>query len=466
MVTSPLSVANNRSLQLFLGVFLLHALTPVATQGDSRWTIPIALNLIHHRTFDLRSYADEVVRNEFYGVECVFPDYRRLYPLTSIEQCGPEGLIYSLYPASVSVFAVPVVAPLERLLWAGGPVLRPLSERIPSPVIQAFLAGDLSRSSPLVEKVVASVYTAGATVVIYRTALAVLGPGSALSHALVFAFGTLAWSLVSRALWHHGPSIFLNAVVVLLLSREKVDRRTGVALGASLAAAFFIRPTNAVPMAVVLVLWVLRLRMPVWWSLAGAVPVACIFFGINMAMYGQAISSYFRVNVPGLSSGAIHGLFLHQAYGEAVLANLVSPARGLFVYMPFLLLLLISSVWTMPMPEFYRRLRPWFATMFGLHLLLVSGYTDWWSGFSYGPRYLSDLLPYLLFLWIPVWKWAEVGGLRRTVLAATLAAAFFVHFRGATTIQVHHWNSTPVSINQDLRRIWSWSDAPFFRGLH
>ena len=256
-----MSVANNRSLHLFLGVFLLHALTPVATQGDSRWTIPIALNLIHHRTFDLRSYADEVVRNEFYGVECILPDYRRLYPL-------------------------------ERLLWAGGPVLRPLSERIPSPVIQAFLAGDLSRSSPLVEKVVASVYTAGATVVIYRTALAVLGPGSALSHALVFAFGTLAWSLVSRALWHHGPSIFLNAVVVLLLSREKVDRRTGVALGASLAAAFFIRPTNAVPMAVFLVLWVLRLRMPVWWPLAGAVPVACIFFGINMAMYGQAISSY------------------------------------------------------------------------------------------------------------------------------------------------------------------------------
>jgi len=454
-----------RSLGLFVFVFLIHTLTPVATQGDSRWTIPIALNLLHHQTFDLRSYSQEIVRNEFYGIECIFPDQRRLYPLKAISDCD-GGRLYGLYPASISLLAMSVVAPMEAFLQAGYPLWKPWTDRVPIPLIRNFLAGDFRHATELTEKVVASVFTALATVVIYRTALTWLTPAFALAHAFLFAFGTLAFSLVSRALWHHGPSILLNAVAVWLLSREKIDRRSGIALGAVLTAAFFIRPTNAVPAALIGLLYLFLLRLPVWWLAAGIVPISCLFVAINIAMYGQAISSYFRVNVPGVSTGAIHGMFLHGAYGEAILSNLISPARGLFVYMPFLLVLLIPSLWKRPVSPLYGRQRPWFAAIFGLHLVLVSGYTDWWSGFSYGPRYLSDLLPYLLYLWLPVWGWAAEDRVRKILVALTVGIAFFIHFRGATAIAVHHWNSTPVSINQDQRRLWDWRDAPFLRSLH
>jgi len=450
-------------LNLFLFVFFVHALTPVSTQGDSRWTIPVALNLIHHGTFDLHENEAEVVRSEFYGVECVFPDQHRWYPLGSMGECGGPARLYALYPASISVLAVPMVVLLEWGLRVASPLLQPFRERVRSPMIRAFLAGDLEHSTPLVEKVVASVFTALAAVVIYHTALALLTPSLALAHAFLFAFGTLAFSLVSRALWHHGPSILLNALAVWLLTRQKLERKHGIALAAVLAMAFFIRPTNAVPAAVIGLLCLLRFRVPVWWLLAGVAPVVGVCFGMNFAMYGQAISSYFRVNVPGISGGAIHGLFLHGAYGEALLSNLVSPARGLFVYMPFLLFLLIPSVWKSPVPEFYGRLRSWFGAIVVLHWLLVSGYSDWWSGFSYGPRYLSDLLPYMMYLWLPVWGWSAAATGRKAGLGIVMAAAFFIHFRGATAIAVHHWNSKPISINQDLRRIWNWSDAPFFR---
>ena len=94
---------------MFVLAFLIHALTPVSTQGDSRWTILAALNLIHHGTFDLRANEEAIVRSEFYAVECVFPDQHRLYPLRSLAECGPPARLYALYPATISVLAVPVV---------------------------------------------------------------------------------------------------------------------------------------------------------------------------------------------------------------------------------------------------------------------------------------------------------------------------------------------------------------------
>ena len=448
---------------MFVLAFLIHALTPVSTQGDSRWTILAALNLIHHGTFDLRANEEAIVRSEFYAVECVFPDQHRLYPLRSLAECGPPARLYALYPATISVLAVPVVAPLEWFLWTASPVLLPVRDRVRLPMLRAFLAGDLEHATPLVEKVVASLFTALAAVVIYHSALALLTPSLALAHAGLFVFGTLAFSLASRALWHHGPSMLLNALAIWLLMRQKLERRHGIALGAVLAAAFFIRPTNAVPAVAIGLLFVFRFRLPIWWLVAGVTPVSVACFGLNVMMYGQAISSYFRVNVPGVSTGAIHGLFLHGAYGEAVLSNLVSPARGMFVYMPFLLLLLIPGVWARPVPELYSRLRGWFVAILALHWLLVSGYSDWWSGYSYGPRYLSDLLPYWMYLWLPVWGWASGVAVRKGALAVVIGAALFINFRGATDIAVHHWNSTPVPIGQDLRRIWNWRDVPFFR---
>jgi hypothetical protein len=232
------------------------------------------------------------------------------------------------------------------------------------------------------------------------------------------------------------------------------------ALGFILALAFFVRPTNAVTVLVIGTYLLVRLRAKVVWLIPGGlIPTLC-FVLIDWEMYRSVLAPYFlpvRTNATGLS--------LHAELGLALISNLFSPARGLFVFMPFFLLLLVPAVWKEPMPDAFRRLRPWFCALIALHMLLIAMHTDWWGGFSYGPRYLTDILPYLMILWLPALPWASQARVRQAALAVTLAVSFLIQFRGATFIQVHEWNSSPISVNENTHRIWDWSDPPFLRGL-
>ena len=174
-------------------------------------------------------------------------------------------------------------------------------------------------------------------------------------------------------------------------------------------------------------------------------------------MYGAPLAPFFYPVRPGST-----GLALQPAVAAGLLANLFSPARGLFVFMPFFLFLLVPRVWRQRIPVL-DRLRPWLCVIVVLHMLLVATHTDWWGGFSYGPRYLSDILPYLMLLWSPVLVWVKHGRGRRFLLIASVMGAVFIQWRGAISIRVHEWNSTPVSVNADTRRIWDWRDPPFLR---
>src|SRR5207248_2106541 len=53
-----------------------------------------------------------------------------------------------------------------------------------------------------------------------------LSAPSALAIALIFAFGTSAWSTASRALWQHAPSMLMltAALYLLVLAQEPSSR--------------------------------------------------------------------------------------------------------------------------------------------------------------------------------------------------------------------------------------------------
>jgi hypothetical protein len=328
-------------------------------------------------------------------------------------------------------------------------------------VLRAFLAGDAAGSTAILEILISSVFVAGAVTLIYLAALELLPASSAMLVALTFAFGTLLWSLVSRALWQHSPSVFLNSLLVLLLIRGNYSRRVCVGIGFILALAFFVRPTNAVPVVVVGGYLLVRAgwKAAVWLA-AGALAPTVGFVWMNVNMYGTVLAPFFlpvRANATSLA--------FHSAIGLALVSNLFSPARGLFVFMPFFLFLLVPGVWREPMAQRLSQLRPWFCGLVACHMVLVATHTDWWGGYSYGPRYLADIFPYLMILWSPAVKWVGSHPVRRIMLVATLLVAGFIQFRGATSVKAQEWSSTPVSVNSDTRRIWDWRDPPFMRGL-
>jgi hypothetical protein len=445
---------------IFIFVYVVYILSPVSLQGDSRWTIQTALRLIHHGDADLREYAPAVVASHFYAIECVFPDKSRKFPVASLDQCAGAAL-YHFHPIAVPVLAAPLVASLEGAVKLARPLFQRLAGRLAHPALPALARGELADCTQLVENLVSAVFAAGAAVALYFVAAAVLPAVWAVAFTFTFSFATLMWSVVSRALWQHSPSILLNSLLLVLLLRIDRGRRLLVAAGFLLALAFFVRPTNAVPAAVfgVYLLW--RFGKGAVWAVAGGLPPLVFFAWLNLHMYGAVLAPFSRPVRQGSS-----GLMVHRAIPEALLANLVSPARGLFVFMPFFLLLLVPRLWRLPMPDRFRELRPWFCAVVLLHMILVTTHTDWWGGFSFGPRYLTDILPYLMILWLPTMLAARTDRRVAAAAAVLVVVAGFIQFRGATSIQVHHWNATPVSVNEQNSRIWDWTDPPFLRGLH
>src|SRR5262249_53004691 len=137
---------------------------------------------------------------------------------------------------------------------------------------------------------------------------------------------------------------------------------------------------------------------------------------------------------------------------DALAGNLFSPARGLFVFSPILVLSIVG----LAMKTSSRR-----ATLLDLAIaativlpwigISVSN-GDWWGGDSYGPRFFSDLLPYFTYLLLPVFAWIEsAGGVRYavtvTVVGALAVFSVGVHAQGALNRATSDWNVYPVSVS-------------------
>ncbi len=417
---------------VFLLTFLYHATSPVAQQGDSRWTVYTAISLLREGNLDLNEYPRQIEASGFYAIECVTGNQRR-YPIQSLAEC-PGGRLYHFYPVSISLLALPLIAVQLGVLQ-----LLPALP-VAHPVLKAYLQADPTTGSPIFEIVAASFFAALATLLLYAAARRHLTPRAALFAAFLFAACTPMLSTASRALWQHGILAMLLSAMLLVLPRP--------AVGPILALAFFVRPTAVVPIAVAGVYMMRRRhRTEAVKAILYATPVVAFFVALNYHMYGMPLAPYFFPVRPGSTS-----LALHSRYVEALAGTLLSPARGLLIYMPFLLLLPLRANRRVNPP-----LAPWIAAMIAAHWLLICLHTDWWGGYAFGPRYFTDVTPLLIYLLLPV-----IARPNKAFLALVLAA-FLIHFQGSHRTATQLWNVTPIDVNADTSRLWDWSDPPFLR---
>ncbi|HEU4639289.1 MAG TPA: hypothetical protein VFS84_10585, partial [Candidatus Binatia bacterium] len=153
----------------------------------------------------------------------------------------------------------------------------------------------------------------------------------------------------------------------------------------------------------------------------------------------------------------------------AVAGTLVSPSRGVLVFVPWLLFvgfLLIRYRSQIPS----RRLVILSVSVIVLHLILVSTFPIWWAGYSFGPRFLTDVVPWFVLLAIMGVKGmltsyehhssAFYKGAQVLAGAIILAVSIFIHARGATAPATAMWNTRP-SIDEHPERVWDWRDPQF-----
>jgi hypothetical protein len=437
------------ALLLFAVVFGIHAISPVSVSGDSRWAVHVALSLWDEGNVELSEFRTRIEENEHYGIECV---NRGVAVGLGDNAAGCVYRYYSHYPVGGPVLASPLFVALRAAA--------PLASGIGTgrPALKAILAGDLIAAHGAAEIIVASIFVAATSVLLLLIARRFLSLPYAVLIPLIFAFATPAWSTVSRAFWQHTPSIFLiTATIWLFLQAERREWRVSFA-GFLVALSYAVRPTNAVFVLVVTLCVLVRHRR---WFLAyigAAVPVALVFFFYNWSTYAELLSPYYSQRPYGFEAGA---------FARSAAANLISPARGLFIYMPAALFSIYGAwlVWKRnALPPVARYLSVWVI----LHWLAVSSFLSfWWAGFSYGPRFFSDTLPVLMLLLIPVLRKIEDKPRSNAWLASALAVCVlfgaWIHWRGAWRIAVHQWNTIPVSVDLRPERVWDWSDPPFLR---
>ena len=106
----------------------------------------------------------------------------------------------------------------------------------------------------------------------------------------------------------------------------------------------------------------------------------------------------------------------------------------------------------------------------GAHWVLVSSFPHWWAGHSFGPRYMTDVVPHLCMLMVPVLERLAAlrreGGAWRGVAAAMALLAVVsgaIHGRGATSPKPASWNVEPSNVDGHPERLWDFSDPQFLR---
>jgi hypothetical protein len=264
--------------------------------------------------------------------------------------------------------------------------------------------------------------------------------------ATAYAFGTCVWSVTSRGMFQHGPSLLLQTSALWLLTRG--DWASVAWSGLFLGLAVVNRPMNllvAAPLAAVV--WSRHRDSALAFCVLAAVPLALrsvyawIYWGSPFSM-AQADPFPGVSNFGGNPVVGLGGL-------------LVSPSRGLFVFSPIFLFVGLAF-----RPALHsRREQPIFLALFSgvLALLLVtSKWTIWWGGHSFGYRLLIEMLPALMVLLALAWerRIRDHPAWKATFLAC-LAWSFFINAFGAR-FQPTGFNQ---KLDQDRAVLWSLRDS-------
>jgi hypothetical protein len=417
--------------------FLIFFYSPVIWISDSIYSMLTAQSIIEYGTPDLSAYTIPKFRPAI-PAGMLAADRDNAYQLGII-----NGKVLYFYAHGTSILSVPFVGAMK--IFGVSPAT---SDHV------FYFGGEV-----LIQKLLAAALMAILACIFFRTALLMLNLRWSLVVAIGAAFGTQVWSTASSSMWSHTWEIFLaGCVVYLMLRAERRGQKRAplsfAAVAVLLGLMFFVRPTGAVLIACVTI-YVLCARRGdfIPYAIAGAVCLA-LYAGYTKTVFGSVIPDYYREPLA------------FSTLGIGLERNLISPSRGLFVYVPAaaFVLYLVARHWKnlQHKPLAIMAL----ATIGGL-LIVVSSWWLWWAGICYGPRLLTDAIPWFVLLAIlgcaaiPPERRSLVSNPALAIGALLLAISIAMNARGALARETAQWALMgPIEVHA-----LEWSDPQFLAGL-
>lgn len=456
-------------------IFGLAFLSPVSYAGsDSLLNLVVSQAILEQGTIRIDAYAAEVIAQTA----------RAPYEIAEY-----RGHSYQKYPLGTPVFSLPFV-------WIAN-----LFGRDMAIIDDNYrLQNDLSALSCALVFLV--LYWSGRIYVSRRASL-LISLISVLGSALISTVGTALWSTNLTALF-----IALSLLILARYHTGQAQRRDPYLLGFTLFAAFFCRPAAATFIVVALAyLWITQRRQGGKVALT-ALGLLLLLVGFSWIEFGTLLPRYYfgtplgwltgrqkggrlldalvtvlafgmlylwftrrrlkiklAVTVIALLLAAIGLVWLQSVdrladfllslewlksgrigLGTGLYGMLLSPSRGLLVFSPFFVPILLGSL------VLWKKVRrahlPSVALLsFGLHLLGLVSTGAWWGGYAFGPRLLTELLPALVLLTCILWK---VVSSRATSLLPGIGAASYMvlglvailinSYQGLWNVNTLRWN--------------------------
>ncbi|QIL79309.1 hypothetical protein G7047_04855 [Diaphorobacter sp. HDW4A] len=356
---------------------------------------------------------------------------------------GPNGNPVSLYPLVTPLLVTPLYLPaylyMEHVGWH---------------------PGVFDQVARLMEKLSASLVASLTTTLLYLVLRRQSRARTAALLSLVFALGTSTWVISSQALWMHGVAQLLVTFALWLVTADRCNRWSAMGLGLTCALIACNRPPDALLAAGFAAYALVWARGHYAAFAAGALVPIALTLAYNLGMTGYVMGGYGIV-----AQGAQSAVTLSRI-PEGIMALLISPVHGLFVFSPFLLLVVLrlrTVIAQASSPLLARCLLGAVAVQ-----ILFYATVHWTQGVSWGPRYLTDMLPILFWL-LPVAIQSLMRSGRAVFIVACLAS-IAMEALGAFgyTGQAHAQSLaspskiSPAEMNKmEKRAAWKTSNAPF-----
>ena len=377
--------------------------------GDTMSARYLPLILWHDGTIELSAEAQLVAR----GHPLAFAAQRPAGAADKVAYFEPtaywlmrtrEHKLASFYPVVTPLLVAPLYLPAVVWLDAHG-----------------WEQPQVDRLAELMEKLAASIIAAVASILMYLV-LRRDGNRWAVPLAFAFAFGTNTWMISSQALWQHGTAELLIALALLLVLAP-ASRVRSCLLGVVCLLMAANRPPDALVAAAIGLFIVYRSWRSLsfsslGWFIAGSVVPLTALLYYNLSFIGELVGGYALVRVP-------HNFLQDDWSGLA--GVLVSPTRGLLVFSPFLIL----APWGLA-----RRLRDpgsrALAVALGIAVIsqiVLYARINWRGGECWGPRYMTDVLPLLVWMIAPAA--AALRPIGRGLFVLAIVASVCVQVVGA-----------------------------------
>ncbi len=318
----------------------------------------------------------------------------------------------------------------------------------------------------IMEKLSASIITSLSAIFVYLSIKEITNKKIGIVCLIVYAFATDTWAISSQGLWQHGMSeLLLSMLIYLVIKNEaKNDSKNFIYMGILSGLSIFNRPSDSI-MLIPIFAYVLLNKYKAILRFTLPMILTCMPF--------IAYNYYYFKNITGGYGSAASLLVFNYHFAVNYLGLLISPSRGILIYSPVILLSIFGFFYIKNIDSINMRI---FLYISGLaivaQIFIYSIFQVWWAGWSYGPRYLICILPFLIiYIALLLPKKITLGVISKReqlilgVLILLLIPSIFSQIIGTFYYPNGYWDANP-NIDLHPEQLWNWSDTQMMRSFN